>query len=83
MAHGTIKKEIVKDFNRLQTGEIYHRIIQDIEKMMIEQALEITQGNKISAARLLGIHRNTLQSKARRLNINAAYFKGTIYGKRR
>lgn len=75
MTQTSLKKEIAKDFFLLQRGEIYHRIIHDIEKVMIEQALEITRGNKISAAKLLGINRNTLQSKARKHNINALYFK--------
>lgn len=34
-----------------------------IEKTMVKRALELTKGNQVHAAKLLGISRNTLRKK--------------------
>lgn len=47
----------------------YHSVIEATEKPLIEKALERTCGNQIKAAQLLGINRNTLRSKIRKLGI--------------
>ena len=47
-----------------------HRfVVQSVEKPLIEDALARTGGNQVAAARLLGINRNTLRDKIRRLGI--------------
>jgi DNA-binding NtrC family response regulator len=43
--------------------------LRAVEEAAIRRALELTQGNKAEAARLLGIHRNTLILKAKSLGI--------------
>ena len=75
MSRKKLEQQIAEDFDGLTGGEIYYHIIQNIEKIMIERALEITGGNKIRAAGLLGINRNTLLSKIRFLKINAGKFR--------
>ncbi|MEK9149755.1 MAG: helix-turn-helix domain-containing protein [Candidatus Desantisbacteria bacterium] len=40
-----------------------------IEQPLIEKVLEKTGGNQVQAARILGINRNTLRSKIKRLGI--------------
>ncbi|MDH5542477.1 MAG: sigma-54 dependent transcriptional regulator [Nitrospinota bacterium] len=42
---------------------IYKRVVEEVEGKLIRKALEKTKGNKIAAAKLLGINRNTLSSK--------------------
>jgi transcriptional regulator of acetoin/glycerol metabolism len=37
--------------------------VKDSEQQALQQALEMTQGNKARAARLLGIHRASLYRK--------------------
>jgi transcriptional regulator with PAS, ATPase and Fis domain len=39
------------------------RLVKDSEQQALQQALEMTQGNKARAARLLGIHRASLYRK--------------------
>ncbi|MFN3740068.1 MAG: sigma-54-dependent transcriptional regulator [Thermodesulfovibrionales bacterium] len=41
----------------------FHAIVSLFEKTMIKKALELTKGNQVQAARLLGISRNTLRKK--------------------
>lgn len=43
--------------------ERFQDIVSMIERSMIQKALELTKGNQVHAARLLGISRNTLRKK--------------------
>jgi DNA-binding protein Fis len=62
-------------FLTVNRGKIYDRIIADIEKLIIEKALERAFGNQIQAAKLLGINRNTIHTKIKKLNIDVERFK--------
>ncbi len=50
---------------------LYKSVIQAIEKPLIENVLARTEGNQLRAARILGIHRNTMRSKIKKLCIDA------------
>lgn len=50
-------------------GTIYHDVISMVERPLIELALTVTGGNKVRAAQLLGMNRNTLRSKINSLEI--------------
>lgn len=58
-------------------GYIYKLIIQSVEKPLIEHILERTAGNQLMAARILGINRNTIRSKIRKLGIDSKKWKTT------
>lgn len=45
------------------------KIISEVEKAMIQKALEITKGNQVKASALLGITRMTLRKKIDEYNI--------------
>lgn len=45
-----------------------------VEKLMIIKALQKTRGNQVQAARLLGIHRNTLRNRMEKYRINSLDF---------
>lgn len=68
-------EKIENAFTSEQNGKIYRHIIDDTERVLIEKALNKTHGNQILAARLLGLNRNTLRSKIKKLNINKLKFK--------
>jgi len=53
----------------------YHSVIAATEKPLIEKTLERTYGNQIKAAELLGINRNTLRSKIKKLGIEVNRWK--------
>ena len=67
--------KIEEYFLRVNRGEIYSRVIEDIEKQLIEKALARSFGNQIAAAEILGINRNTLHAKMKKFNIEAEKFK--------
>jgi two-component system nitrogen regulation response regulator GlnG len=48
----------------------YWDLVERLERVVIEHALERSEGNQIQAARLLGINRNTLRKKLQDLGIS-------------
>ncbi len=51
-------------------GILYKYILEGIEKPLIEQTLERTYGNQLKAAKILGINRNTMRTKIKKLGID-------------
>ena len=70
-----LENKIEQSFLSLKDGQIYKAVIGDTEKILIEKALTRSHGNQILAARVLGLNRNTLRTKIRKLNINTDKFK--------
>ena len=72
-------KNIIDDINESfvtsRSGEIYENAINYIDKILIETALERSRGNQLMAAKILGLNRNTLHTKLKKLNIDAQRFK--------
>ena len=70
--------ELVRDWSaRLldQLGDhrvprLYHRVLEQVEIVLIEQALKRSGGNLTQAADILGIHRNTLRNRMNTLGIS-------------
>lgn len=60
---------------REKRGELYKTVLTIIEKPLIEHTLERTEGNQLKAARILGINRNTIRSKIRKLDIDVERWK--------
>ena len=50
-------------------GQAYGDIQMMVERAVFGRALEITRGNQLQAARLLGVNRNTLRKYCRRLSL--------------
>lgn len=64
-----IVKKLEDTFGKIKEGELHRFVLNAVEKPLIEQVLEKTGGNKIKAARILGINRNTLHSKIKKFGI--------------
>lgn len=62
--------ELDRLFLREQEGKIYHIMLDALDKSLIKNTLLVTFGNQIKAARLLGINRNTLRAKIKKLGIS-------------
>ena len=61
-----VKDMVEKELN-LKDG------LREFEKIFFEQADKKYEGNKTRMAKALGIHRNTLQNRARTLKIKKRY----------
>ncbi len=57
-----LRKE-VKRMLREGERDIYGKIVDQVEKVLLEEVLSQTQGNQIMASRILGLHRNTIRRK--------------------
>ncbi|QDT33211.1 sigma-54-dependent transcriptional regulator [Thalassoglobus polymorphus] len=56
-------------------GEIvnlFDRFLSESESVLITEALSLTHGNRQEAAKILGIHRQTLREKIRRYQVNVS-----------
>ncbi|MDY0300960.1 MAG: helix-turn-helix domain-containing protein [Trichlorobacter sp.] len=54
---------------KLESGDIYHRVLEQVERPLIRCVLEKTAGNQLRAASILGINRNTLRKKIKELGV--------------
>jgi DNA-binding protein Fis len=56
-------------------GNVYGKVMENTEKLLIEKALKRAYGNQSIAAKILGINRNTLRVKIKKLGIDVKNFK--------
>ena len=71
----TTTQTIAEYFTTAKTGEIYRSVIDTTERLLIEKALECSLGNQLAASRILGLNRNTLRTKIKKLCIDTRRFK--------
>ena len=55
----------------------YWCLVERLERVVLEEALEQAEGNQLRAARMLGINRNTLRKKLAELGIESRAARGT------
>lgn len=48
---------------------VYRSVLARVEGPLLRHALELSRGNQLKAARLLGINRNTLRKRLRQLGL--------------
>lgn len=73
-----IKDKVIELENSLfseKKGVLYKSILEAIEKPLLEQTLERCEGNQLKAARVLGINRNTMRAKIKKLGIDVSRWK--------
>jgi len=73
-----IKDRVVELENSLfieKKGVLYKSVLEAIEKPLLEQTLERCEGNQLKAARILGINRNTMRTKIKKLGIDVSKWK--------
>ena len=69
---GVLSKEVLEMSSE---SSVYDQVISDTERKLIEKALKRSFGNQSIASKLLGISRNTLRIKIKKLKIDVAGFK--------
>lgn len=67
--------ELEESLYSLKRGVLYKSIMEVIEKPVIEYVLERVEGNQLKAARILGMNRNTIRVKIKKLGINCVKYK--------
>ena len=60
---------VMREAAAAESGKLYRSIMARVELPLLRQALEISGGNQLRAARLLGINRNTLRKRLRLLGL--------------
>jgi len=76
-----IKDKVIELENSLfieKRGVLYKSVLEAIEKPLLEQTLERCEGNQLKAARILGINRNTMRTKIKKLGIDANKWKASL-----
>lgn len=61
----------LKDLNGEEASGLYHKVLSETEKPLIEAVLKHSGGNRVKAARALGISRNTLRKKLDQFGLDA------------
>jgi DNA-binding NtrC family response regulator len=63
-------KGFMQNIKRFDKFNLYDMVIPEVERSIILMILKETKGNQIKAAKLLGINRNTLRTKIKKLKIS-------------
>jgi two-component system nitrogen regulation response regulator GlnG len=56
-------------------GALYRAVLETVERPLLERILRRTAGNQLKAAKILGINRNTMRAKIRKLGIQPQKWK--------
>ena len=67
--------ELEDSLYKEKRGILYKSILEAIEKPLIEHVLERTEGNQLKAAKILGINRNTIRAKIKKMEIDVTRWK--------
>ncbi len=59
----------MRTIKKFEKFDLYNMVIPEVEKALIMMVMNETKGNQIKAANLLGINRNTLRSKIKKLGL--------------
>lgn len=55
---------------QVEITDLYNIVLEQVEKPLIELALQTKNGNQVKTAQMLGINRNTLKKKIETYKIN-------------
>jgi len=67
-----LRRHVLSDLMDPDAGEgarIHQNVVESVERPLISLALQVTAGNKVRAAALLGLNRNTLRARINNLGI--------------
>ena len=73
--HERIAKDIDDMMMTAKEAGIYNKVISNTEKVLIEKALKRAFGNQSIASKILGINRNTLRTKIKKMKIDVRAYK--------
>ena len=65
----TVLPTVARGVAASEGGRLYRTVMGRVEMPLLRLALELSAGNQLKAARLLGINRNTLRKRLRLLGL--------------
>ena len=65
----TVLPGVVRVAAASSDGRLYRTVMSRVEMPLLRLALELSAGNQLKAARMLGINRNTLRKRLRLLGL--------------
>ena len=65
----TALPSLVTKLSKRGTGSLYRTVLACVEGPLLRHAFEVSGGNQLKTARLLGINRNTLRVRLRLLGL--------------
>jgi len=65
----TVLPGVVRSAAASGDGRLYRSVMSRVEMPLLRLALELSAGNQLKAARMLGINRNTLRKRLRSLGL--------------
>ena len=68
-------RELSRSLSREKNGDVYKCFLEMVEKPLFEEILSRTDGNQMKAALILGINRNTMRVKIKRLGISPGVYR--------
>lgn len=60
---------VLREAAAAESGKLYRSIMARVELPLLRNILELSGGNQLKAARMLGINRNTLRKRLRLLGL--------------
>jgi len=60
---------------REKNGALYKSVLEIVERSLFERLLARLDGNQLKAAKILGINRNTMRAKVKKLGIDVKRWK--------
>ncbi len=68
-------RELSRQVCRDNKGRAYKVFLDAVEKPLFEEVLSRTDGNQMKAARILGINRNTMRSRIKKLGLTPGVYR--------
>jgi two-component system nitrogen regulation response regulator GlnG len=65
----SVLPNLVRGAAASEGGRLYRSVMSRVETPLLRLALEVSAGNQLKAARMLGINRNTLRKRLRLLGL--------------
>ncbi len=71
--NGCVRKALDKYFADLdghKPGDLYHLMLGEVERPLLEKVIQYASGNQTHAAEILGINRGTLRKKLKQYGLD-------------
>ncbi len=64
--------QLLDRLGRHRAPDLYRRVLEEVERALLEEVMGRANGSQTEASKILGIHRNTLRLRLKTLNLAPA-----------